>query len=137
MRYSIFLLLVLTISACSDSREMTLEELTPLDGYHSLVEIVCECIPPEVTDFQQQWRFDLDNSIVDVVVIDEIEIGLILEQGRYEVTMIDTSYSWGGVATMLRFDNRDFFYNTTEQGITLSDPGAEVDAGSYYIFHDN
>ncbi len=132
MKYTFFYLLVLTISACSDS-----EELVPLDGYYSLDSILCECLPPEITPFQQQWRLDFENSTVDVVVYNEVETGLVLEQGTYNITIVDTSYSWGGVATMLRFDNRDFFYDVGELGITLSDPGAEADAGSYYIFHEN
>ncbi len=124
----VLFIIAVVISACNDS-----EESSSLEDYHSLISIICECFPIEVVEDQQQWLFDFDNMEIDVVVNGEVDNWLLFDSGRYSFELIDTTL-FSNPATIMRVNDRDFFLRGTGDTITISDPGAEFDAGAYYEF---
>jgi hypothetical protein len=119
---------VVALSACNDS-----EQNSALEDYYSLVSVLCECSPIEIIEDQQQWLFDFDNMEIDVVVNGAVDNWLLFDTGRYSFDLIDTNL-FGNPATLMQVNGRDFYLWGRGDTITISDPGAEFDAGAYYEF---
>ncbi len=128
-------IIAVTLISCGDDPNN--DEIIPLEGYHSLTAIRCECFPIEIIPFQQQWKFDFDNSELTVAVTGTMEKQQILESAVYKFKLIDTTSSWVGSTAMLQLDDRSFFFKRVMDGIQLSDPEASNDNGSYYDFVEN
>jgi len=132
MRYLIFTFVLASLFGCR-----TEEELNPINDFYSLHSIACECDPIEIIPFQQQWNLNFDNFEVDVRVFNEVEQGLIFEQGKYSFQIIDTINSWQNPSQMIKINNRPFWFSISEEFLHISDPGAECDKGSSYSFAHN
>ena len=133
MKHLFFLLTILITINCTSENN-----IDPIEDYYSLGIVSCECAPPNIIPFQQQWKFDFTNSKLDVVVDGEVQSWLLFDTGQYDMRLVDTITVFNDSINAIIIDERPFWFTyMDEESITISDPGAACDKGATYLFFKN
>ncbi len=127
---TLFFLFAVYIS-CSE----TSEGFPPLDDYHSLSSISCECAPIKIVPFQEQWKFDFINSEVTVRTFGDGMIDHLFVEGVYAIVYDTIS---NANEDLLKIKGRTF-------GVRIEDGAIFLDSGSlsgiadlpFYVFIKN
>ena len=132
MKYSFLLLFSFCVISCSKQ-----QDFLPLEDFYSLESVGCLCPNLEIVPQQQQWKLNFDENELEVIVQGDIKNWMILDQGFYRFEIKDSITNFGDSTIFFSVNNRNFWFSSFGNCITINDAIAAPDAGAQYSFKMN
>ena len=116
-------MLAVTIISCSDTKSERSNALD--DATWHLRSVTCECEPPQIDKDQYTFEFDLESNTVTVTNETNVNSNLLLESGTYDILQEEEKLTINGIL---------YYYNITEEQLTLDENGQSVVDAPFYVF---